>query len=383
MRFLLTLYAAQVALAASFFPVPFPKEHVIPGKFIVALKPDASESALESVIHRMQTALHIPAPKFKYNLHKFKGFSLDSEITFLEQLLHFDEIDFIEPETKVKISDIQPDAPYGLARIAHTTRGSTEFVYDDVAGEGTYSYIIDTGIFTDHPDFEGRATFGANFAGDDTDSDGNGHGTHCAGTVGSKTYGVAKKTNLIAVKVMGANGGGGSSAILKGIEWATQDVAAKGRQGKSVANLSLGGPRGKALNRAVQAATEEGLAMFVAAGNEGQPAANVSPACEATACTVGAVDDEDARPYFSNYGPELAVFAPGVNIESTWIDGGVKSLSGTSMATPHVTGLGAYLLSFSMVSPQGLCQEIREMADRGVSGGGDGSPDRIAYNGAA
>ena len=221
---------------------------------------------------------------------------------------------------------VQPDAPYGLARLSHRDRGASEYVYDDVAGDDTFSYIVDSGIFVDHPEFEGRASFGANFVGDGNDDDGNGHGTHCAGTVGSRTYGVAKKTNLIAVKVMNAHGGGGSSQLLAGIDWATRDVEEKGRSGKSVANLSVGGPRGQALNRAVQAATEQGLAMFVAAGNSGQPAASFSPSSEKTACVVGAIDEDDARPSFSNYGPELAVFAPGVEIMSTWKDGGTVSL---------------------------------------------------------
>jgi subtilisin family serine protease len=141
------------------------------------------------------------------------------------------QVDYIEPDTNVSTQRItQTDAPWGLGRISHREPGSTNYIYDKSAGEGTFSYIIDTGIFIDHLDFNGRATWGANFADDGLDGDGNGHGTHCAGITGGTTYGVAKKTQLIAVKVLDSEGNGANSGVIAGIQWAVNDAISKGRQ---------------------------------------------------------------------------------------------------------------------------------------------------------
>lgn len=243
------------------------------------------------------------------------------------------------------------------------------------------AYIIDTGILVTHPDFGSRATFGANFA-DTTDTDCNGHGTHVAGTTGSTTYGVAKRTNLIAVKVLGCDGSGTNSGVIQGIQWASNDVSSKGRQGKAVGNMSLGGSYSSATNAAVAAAVSNGLFMAVAAGNDGVNAINSSPASEQTACTVGAIDSTRTEASFSNYGSIVDVFAPGVNTLSTWNDGRTKSISGTSMATPHVTGLAAYLLALEGPrSGTALCSRIVALASSGINGLRGASPNKIAYNG--
>lgn len=184
----------------------------------------------------------------------------------------------------------------------------------------------DTGIYTSHPDFGGRASFGANFA-DNSNTDGNGHGTHVAGTTGSNTYGVAKKTNLIAVKVLGSDGSGTNSGVISGINWAANDVRSKGRSGKAVANMSLGGSFSQATNNAVAAATSAGLFMAVAAGNDGADASGSSPASEPSACTVGAIDNTKTEASFSNYGSIVDIFAPGVNVLSTWNDGRTNTVS--------------------------------------------------------
>jgi subtilisin family serine protease len=142
----------------------------------------------------------------------------------------------VEPDQKISISAVetQSNAPWGLSRLSSRKPGATEYLYDSSAGEGTYAYIIDTGIFLEHPDFEGRAIFGVNLAEteQDDDRDGHGHGTHVAGTVGSATYGVAKKTNLIAVKVLDSEGSGSSSDVIAGMQWAAGDAIARGRKSK-------------------------------------------------------------------------------------------------------------------------------------------------------
>lgn len=246
---------------------------------------------------------------------------------------------------------------------------------------------------TDHRisvEFEGRATFGANFAGDGQNTDGNGHGTHVAGTIGSKTYGVAKKTSLIGVKVLDASGSGSSAGVIQGIQWAVNDAKSKGRIGKAVANLSLGGGFSQASNDAVAAGTREGLFFGVAAGNSAMNAKTSSPASEPLACTVGATDKTDAIASYSNYGSIVDIFAPGSDIISTWIGSttATNTISGTSMATPHTVGVAAYLLALEGArAPTALCDRIKTtLATKnklrlGLIPTLSGSPNALLYNG--
>ena len=196
---------------------------------------------------------------------------------------------------------------------------------------------------------------------------------------------MAKKTNLIGVKVLGSNGAGSLSAVIAGLDWAVQDAKNNSRISKSVANLSLGSDFSPIVNAAVTAAVREGLFCAVAAGNEGRPVKKASPASAPAACTVGAIDANDVRPDFSNYGQLVDVFAPGVFVESTWIDGpdGTAALTGTSMASPHVAGLGAYLLGLGYGGKGGVrvCADIKKIATTGAVVTPMRSPNRIAYNG--
>ncbi|KAI6716453.1 hypothetical protein JHW43_001054 [Diplocarpon mali] len=304
------------------------------------------------------------------------------------------KIAWIEPDTKVRTLALttQANAPWGLARISHREANATDYIYDDSAGEGTFAYVLDTGIYTEHADFEGRATFGANFAGDGDNSDGHGHGTHCAGIIGSRTYGVAKKAQLIAVKVLDKDGAGSLSSIIAGLNWVMEDVTAHHRIGIAVVNLSLGSIFSRSGNAAVRAAVKAGLFVGVAAGNDGVPALLSSPASAKTACTVGASDIRDARASFSNYGSTVDIFAPGTDITSTWINGpaNTRTISGTSMAAPHVVGMAAYLLGLgNPKDPAQVCDQILGMATQnklsGTSGsfltGLMGTPNLLAYNG--
>lgn len=240
------------------------------------------------------------------------------------------QVAYIEQNTVVHTAAVtQSDAPWGLGRISHRETGSTEYVYDESAGEDTCSFIIDTGIYVDHPEFEGRATFLEDFSGENKKEDGNGHGTHVAGTVGSKSYGVAKKTSLFAVKVLGADGSGESSGVIAGIEFAAKNATEREQAGQckkgSVANMSLGGIYNTAQKDAVKAAIDAGLFMAVAAGNDGLPTLLFSPANEPSACTVGATDKDDNLASFSNWGSLVDILAPGVDIESTWNNGSTVS----------------------------------------------------------
>lgn len=205
-------------------------------------------------------------------------------------------------------------------------------------------------------DFDGRAHWGKTIPENDEDADGNGHGTHCSGTIAGKKYGVAKKANVYAVKVLRSNGSGSMSDVVKGVEWAAEahvkkakaakDGKSKGFKG-SVANMSLGGGSSRTLDLAVNAAVEAGMHFAVAAGNDNADACNYSPAAAENAVTVGASTLGDERAYFSNFGKCTDIFAPGLNILSTWIGSkyAVNTISGTSMASPHIAGLLAYYVS--------------------------------------
>jgi cerevisin len=247
---------------------------------------------------------------------------------------------------------VENGAPWGLARISHRDKLSlgsfNKYLYDSEGGEGVTAYVVDTGINIEHDNFDGRAVWGKTIPYNDEDVDGNGHGTHCAGTIGSVTYGVAKKADIVAVKVLRSNGSGSMSDVIKGVEYVANDHIKNGKDRKaSTANMSLGGGNSPTLDLAVNAAVDAGIHFAVAAGNEDQDACNSSPASAANPITVGASTLADDRAYFSNWGKCVDLFAPGLNILSTYI--GSKSatavLSGTSMASPHVCGLLTYFLS--------------------------------------
>jgi subtilisin family serine protease len=208
---------------------------------------------------------------------------------------------------------------WGLSRISHHKLGSTEYGYDASAGAGTCAYIIDTGVDAAHPELEGRATQIKSYTG--VDSDDNGHGTHVAGTIGSKTYGVAKKTNIYAVKVLDAGGSGAWSDIVDGIQFVVTDSKSRSCPNGIVVNMSLGGGKTQSVNDAVAAAVDAGLFFAVAAGNDGADFSTTSPASEPKAFAVGASDNTDTLADFSNYGKTLGVIAPGVDILSIWNDG--------------------------------------------------------------
>ena len=254
----------------------------------------------------------------------------------------------------------------------------TKYLYDDQGGQGVDVYVIDTGINIQHLEFQGRASWG-NTIPDDVDEDNNGHGTHCAGTIGSRKYGVAKKANLIAVKVLGSNGSGTMSDVVGGVVWAARQATAKAiaaaneraLTGKtehkgSVANMSLGGGKSPSLDLAVNRAVDTGLHFAVAAGNDNSDACNYSPAAAEKAITVGASTLADERAYFSNWGKCVDVFGPGLNILSTWIgsSSATNTISGTSMASPHTAGLLAYFLS---IYPSATFNPIFDKSDDLIS----------------
>ena len=283
------------------------------------------------------------------------------------------KVAFVEKDSLVHTTEspeLEKNAPWGLSRISHRsglTLGTVgKYLYTEDGGEGVDVYVIDTGTNVGHADFEGRAHWGKTIPSGDVDDDGNGHGTHCSGTIAGKKYGVAKKANVYAVKVLGSGGSGSMSDVVKGVEWAavqhTEKVEAtkKGKNKKpfkgSTANMSLGGGKSVTLDLAVNAAVDAGIHFAVAAGNDNANSCNYSPARAQNAVTVGASTILDERAYFSNYGHCNDIFAPGLNIQSAWIGSkyATKTISGTSMASPHIAGLLAYFLSLQPPSDSGF-----------------------------
>lgn len=253
---------------------------------------------------------------------------------------------FVEQNRTVSIADVQTAPPsWGLDRVDQLDLpldDTYEYLGD---GSGVTAYIIDTGILTTHEEFTGRIGSGYDFVDGDSDpTDCQGHGTHVAGTVGGTNYGLAKAVTLVGVRVLDCSGNGTYAGVIAGIEWVGDNAS-----GPSVANMSLGGGYSAAVNAAVDSAVDAGVVFAVAAGNEDQDACAVSPASADSAITVAASDSVDARAYFSNYGSCVDVFAPGVGITSAWIgsDSAVNTISGTSMASPHVAGAAAVHLSLN------------------------------------
>ncbi|RFU30604.1 hypothetical protein B7463_g5746, partial [Scytalidium lignicola] len=298
--------------------------------------------------------------KHTYNIAgNFLGYSGHFDDSVIEKVRNHPDVDYIERDSVVHTLDsgeTEKNAPWGLARISHRESLSfanfNKYLYAADAGEGVDVYVIDTGTNTEHVDFEGRAHWGKTIPVNDVDEDGNGHGTHCSGTVAGKKYGVAKKANVYAVKVLKSNGSGTMADVVKGVEWAATSHIEKAKKGKkgfkgSAANMSLGGGKSPALDRAVNGAVTAGIHFAVAAGNDNADSCNYSPAAAELAVTVGASAIDDSRAYFSNYGKCNDIFAPGLNIQSTWIGSkyAINTISGTSMASPHIAGLLAYYLS--------------------------------------
>lgn len=383
MRYSVLLVLLPAAFAAPLVKVK--RDDVIEGKFIVKLVGDISTFAETELKNSLASI-----PDHEYTIPGFRGFAGSLSSEEVAQLQASSQVEFIEQDAKVFSSALieQEGAPWGLGRISHREKGSTTYLHDDSAGEGTCSYIIDTGIYTEHAEFQGRATFLTDSSGEGKLVDGNGHGTHVAGTVGSAEYGVAKKTKLFAVKVLTSGGSGSTSGVIAGINFVVADARDRKANGECpkgvVSNMSLGGGKSASINSASAALVASGVFLAVAAGNSGDDASFYSPASEPTVCTVGATTVNDTLIYWSNYGTTVDILAPGVDVTSTWLNGGVNTISGTSMASPHVAGLGAYLLGLG-ADVNTLCQTIQSLATKDAIDPSTlpaGTVNLLAYNGA-
>ncbi|MBA2809076.1 S8 family peptidase [Streptomyces sp. KM273126] len=282
-------------------------------------------------------------------------------------------------DTRVAYDHTQQNPPsWGLDRIDQTNPPlDKSYTWPESAGKGVTVYVIDTGIRITHKDFGGRASYGWDFVGGDkVAADGNGHGTHVAGTAVGAKYGVAKKAKVVAVRVLDNDGGGTTAQVIAGIDWVTRHA-----RKPAVANMSLAGFGNAQLDAAVRSSIASGVTYSVAAGNDGLSAGLYSPARVRQAITVGATDKRDRRASFSNWGSSLDLFAPGVAITSAShrSDTGKVTFDGTSMAAPHVTGAAAlYLADHRGATPAQVSQALVNRSVSGkVTGRGLGSPDKI------
>jgi len=286
-----------------------------------------------------------------------KGFAAKLTPVQVLRMRSHPHVDYVEEDGEVHANQgscvVEGNADWGLTRVSKRELELDGSVYyPGHGGEGVDVYIVDTGIFLDHVDFEHRAVWGFKSDPNFPVRDDNGHGTHVASTVAGRLYGVAKKATVIAVKVLGAGGSGSWAGVIAGVEYTVQSKNSRGRP--SLANMSLGGGVNQAVNAAVKAASEAGVIHVVAAGNSNTDACSFSPASADSIITVGATDvgagpndeQEDVRSYFSNFGPCTDVYAPGSDVLGAWITDRTssRSLSGTSMASPHVCGIGALFM---------------------------------------
>jgi len=358
----------------------------IPGRYIVVFKDDVPATAVDGAIAEAAAAaaaesLDAAGGRQALELHyryesALLGFAASMPASSLQALQKNPNVAYIEADQVVTIDTIQAGATWGLDRIDQRALPlSKTYTYYNT-GAGVTAYIIDTGINYNHTEFGGRASFEYDaFGGNGADC--NGHGTHVAGTVGGSVYGVAKSVTLKAVRVLDCGGSGTTSGVIAGVDWVKTYA-----QKPAVANMSLGGGASTSLDTAVNNAINSGVTFAIAAGNSNRNACNYSPARVAAAITVGATTSTDARASYSNYGACLDLFAPGSSITSAWYTGATATISGTSMATPHVAGVAALYLQVNPgASPATVGSAIVGNSTlNAVINAGRSSPNRLLYS---
>jgi len=347
-------------------------EHPVPGQYIVTLRdenPDTTAQRANSLAAQYHGAVS------RVYEHALQGFAVRMSEQQAAELAADPQVQSVEENGVVSIDAVttQNNPPsWGLDRIDQAALPLSNSYSYDAKGTGVRAYVIDTGVRTTHTDFGGRASSGWDFVDNDADaSDCNGHGTHVAGTIAGTSYGVAKGASIVAVRVLDCGGSGSYDNVIAGVDWVTANAVRP-----AVANMSLGGGSSTSLDNAVRNSISAGVVYALAAGNSSADACFTSPAETREAITVGATDISDNRASWSNYGNCVDIFAPGVNIPSAWGTGdtATNTISGTSMATPHVTGAAARYLS---TNP---CASPSDVANALVA---NATPNKVVNPGAA
>jgi subtilisin family serine protease len=345
----------------------------VDGSYIVVYKDSAAAEAKSTaaslgakVTHRYTAAL--------------TGFAASMSEQQAKQLAADPNVSFVQQNQVVSLTTDQPNPPsWGLDRIDQRDLPLNNLYQYSTTASNVHAYIIDTGISTTHPDFGGRAVSGFDAVDGGPADDCNGHGTHVSGTVGGATYGVAKGVSLTAVRVLNCSGSGTTAQVAAGIDWVTANAVKP-----AVANMSLGGGVDATLDAAVSRSIASGVTYGIASGNSNTNACNFSPARVPEAITVNASTRTDARASFSNFGTCTDIYAPGEGITSAWLNGGTNTISGTSMATPHVVGGAAlYLASNPNATPAQVASALVAAGTPGkITNPGTGSPNVLLYTGA-
>lgn len=365
-------------------------QHPIKNSYIVVLKPNAlvlpanaanGRAAMSQAVANAAVDL---SDRFALRPHQvydtaIQGFAVEANENAIKRLLNDPRVDYVEEDGMSYINPTQTGVTWGIDRVDQRDLPLNGSYTYDYTASNVRVYVIDSGILAGHSDFGGRVLSGYTAISDGRGtSDCNGHGTHVAGTVAGATWGVAKAARLVPVRVFGCTGGSANSTIIAGINW-----VASNHVKPAVANMSLGGPASSATDTATNNLINAGVTVVVAAGNDNANACNYSPARVANAITVGSTTSTDARSSFSNFGTCVNIFAPGSSIRSAWYTSSTatNTISGTSMASPHVAGAAAlYLAANPSASPATVRNALYSKATTNrLSSIGTGSPNRLLY----